>query len=82
MRLQLCSMDSDSSGLCLVDSGSLWLVIMPKSEDQFVERPTVQWFDEWVKEWTLLRTTRNRCRDKLEESIEKPCKDVLAHRTN
>jgi hypothetical protein len=38
--------------------------------------------NEWVKEWTLLRTTRNRCRDKLEESIEKPCKDVLAHRTN
>jgi hypothetical protein len=39
MGLELCSVDSDSSGLCLVDSESLWLVIIPKSKDRFVERP-------------------------------------------
>jgi hypothetical protein len=37
--LELCLVDSDNSGLCLVDSGSLWLVIMPKSKDRYVERP-------------------------------------------
>jgi hypothetical protein len=36
--LELCSVDSDSSGLCPVDSGSLWLVIMPKSKDRLVEQ--------------------------------------------
>jgi hypothetical protein len=51
--------------------------------------------NEWVKEWTLLRTTRHMREPlvvwtdtsgktssgmvKLEESIEKPCSDVLAH---
>jgi hypothetical protein len=30
-------MDSDSSGLYPMDSGSRWLVIMPKSKDQFME---------------------------------------------
>jgi hypothetical protein len=38
MGLELRSVDSDSLGLCSVDSGSLWLVIIPKSKDQFVER--------------------------------------------
>jgi hypothetical protein len=33
MGLELRSVDSDSSGLCLVHSESLWLVIMPKSMD-------------------------------------------------
>jgi hypothetical protein len=51
--------------------------------------------NEWVKKWTLLRTTQ--CKkgplviwidtsgetsagtDKLEEAIEKPCSDVLGH---
>jgi hypothetical protein len=37
MDLELCSVDSDSLGLCPVNSGSLWLVIMPKSKDRFVE---------------------------------------------
>jgi hypothetical protein len=44
--------------------------------------------NEWVKEWTLLRTTQ--CKRgplvittagtyKLKEAIEKPCSDVLAY---
>jgi hypothetical protein len=37
--LKLCSVDSDSSGLCSLDFGSLWLVIMTKYMDRFVERP-------------------------------------------
>jgi hypothetical protein len=40
--LELCSVDSDSSGLCLMDSGSLWLVIMLKSKDRFMERPPMR----------------------------------------
>jgi hypothetical protein len=36
--LELCSMDSDSSGLCPIDSRSPRLVIIPKSKDRFVER--------------------------------------------
>jgi hypothetical protein len=40
--LELCSVDSDSSRLCPVDSESLWLVIMMKSKDQFVERPDMK----------------------------------------
>jgi hypothetical protein len=42
MGLEQCSMDFDSLGLCLVDSGSLWLVIMPKSKDRFMERPPMK----------------------------------------
>jgi hypothetical protein len=42
MGLELCSVDSDSSGLCPVDFGSLWLVIMPKSKDRFMERPPMR----------------------------------------
>jgi hypothetical protein len=42
MGLELCSVDSDISGLCPVDSGSLWLVIMPKSKDRFMERPPMK----------------------------------------
>jgi hypothetical protein len=42
MGLELCSVDSDSSGLCPGDSGSLWLVIIPKSKDRFVERPPMK----------------------------------------
>jgi hypothetical protein len=42
MGLELHSMDSDSSGLYPVDSESLWLVIMPKSKDRFMERPPMK----------------------------------------
>jgi hypothetical protein len=42
MGLELCSMDFDSSGLCPVDSTSMWLVIIPKSKDQFVERSPIR----------------------------------------
>jgi hypothetical protein len=51
--------------------------------------------NEWVKEWTLLRTTRCKrgtlviltdtssetsgVRYKLDEAIEKPCSDILTH---
>jgi hypothetical protein len=42
MGLELRSVDSDSSGLYPIDSGSLWLIIMPKSKDRFVERPPVK----------------------------------------
>jgi hypothetical protein len=38
----LCPMDSDSSGLYPMDSESLWLGIMSKSKDQFMERPTMK----------------------------------------
>jgi hypothetical protein len=37
--LELCSVDYDSSRLYSVDSGCLWLDIMPKSKDRFMERP-------------------------------------------
>jgi hypothetical protein len=37
MGLELCSVDSDSSELYPVDFGSLWLVIIPKSMDRFME---------------------------------------------
>jgi hypothetical protein len=40
--MELCSVDSDSSGLCPVDSGSLWLVIMSKSKDRFVQWPPMR----------------------------------------
>jgi hypothetical protein len=40
--LELRSVDSDSSGLCPVDSGNLWLVIIPKSKDRFMERPPMK----------------------------------------
>jgi hypothetical protein len=36
MGLELCLIDSDSSRHCLVDSSSLWLVIMDKSKDRFI----------------------------------------------
>jgi hypothetical protein len=36
--LELCSVDFDSSGFYPVESGSLWLVIMPKSKYWFVEQ--------------------------------------------
>jgi hypothetical protein len=36
--LELRSMDFDSSGLCLVDSGKPVVDIIPKSKDQFMER--------------------------------------------
>jgi hypothetical protein len=42
MGLELCLVDSDSSGLCPVDSESLWLVIVPKSKDRFMERPPMK----------------------------------------
>jgi hypothetical protein len=41
-RLELCSVHSDNSGLCPVDSKSPWLVIMPKSKDWFIERPPMR----------------------------------------
>jgi hypothetical protein len=42
MGLELCLVDFDGLGLCSVDSGSLWLVIMPKSKDRFMERPPMR----------------------------------------
>jgi hypothetical protein len=39
---ELRSADSDSSGLYPVDSRSPWLDIMPKSKDQFMERPPMK----------------------------------------
>jgi hypothetical protein len=35
-------MDSNSLGLCPIDSGNLWLVIMPKSKDRFMEQPPMK----------------------------------------
>jgi hypothetical protein len=40
--LELCSVDSDSLRLSPVDSESMWLVIMPKSKDQFIEQPPMK----------------------------------------
>jgi hypothetical protein len=40
--LELHVVDSDSSGLYPMDSGSLLLVIMPKSKDRFVDRPPMK----------------------------------------
>jgi hypothetical protein len=40
--LELGSVDSDSSRLCLVDYGRLWLVIMPKSKDRFMQQPPMR----------------------------------------
>jgi hypothetical protein len=40
--LELRSVDSDSSGLCPVDSGKPVVDIIPKSKDQFVERPPMK----------------------------------------
>jgi hypothetical protein len=40
--LELCSVDSDSSVLYPVDFESLWLVIMAKSKDRFVEQPPMR----------------------------------------
>jgi hypothetical protein len=42
MDLELCSVDSDSLGLYPVDSRSLWLVIMLKSKDRFMEQPPMR----------------------------------------
>jgi hypothetical protein len=36
--LELRSVDSNGLGLCPRDSESLWLVIIPKSKDRFMER--------------------------------------------
>jgi hypothetical protein len=40
--LELCSVDSDSSGLRPVDSGKPVVDIVPKSKDRFVERPPMK----------------------------------------
>jgi hypothetical protein len=40
--LELCWMDSDSSGLCSMDSGSLWLIIIPKSKDRLMVQPSMK----------------------------------------
>jgi hypothetical protein len=40
--LELRSVDSDSSGLCPVDSGKPVVDIIPKSENQFMERPPMK----------------------------------------
>jgi hypothetical protein len=42
MGLELCSVDSDSSGLYLVDFRILWLIIIPKSKNWFMERPPMK----------------------------------------
>jgi hypothetical protein len=38
MGLELSLVDFDNSGLCPGDSRSLWLVIIPKSKDRFMEQ--------------------------------------------
>jgi hypothetical protein len=40
--LELRSVHSDSSGLCPVDSGKPVVDIIPKSMDQFMERPPMK----------------------------------------
>jgi hypothetical protein len=40
--LELRSVDCDSSGLCLVDSGNPVVDIIPKSMDRFMERPPMK----------------------------------------
>jgi hypothetical protein len=40
--LELRLVDSDSLGLCPVDFGSPWLVVIPKSKDRFMERPQMK----------------------------------------
>jgi hypothetical protein len=40
--LELCLVDSDSLGLYPMDFGSVWLVIIPKSKDRFMERPSMK----------------------------------------
>jgi hypothetical protein len=42
MGMEPCSLDSDNLGLCLVDSRSMWLVIILKSKGWFVERPHIK----------------------------------------
>jgi hypothetical protein len=42
MGLKLHSVDSDRSGLCLVDSRSLCFVIISKSKDWFMEQPPMK----------------------------------------
>jgi hypothetical protein len=42
MDLELRSVDSNSLGLCPGDSGSLWLGIIPKSKDRFMEQPPIK----------------------------------------
>jgi hypothetical protein len=42
MDLELCLVDSDSLGLYSMDSKSMWLVIIPKSKDRFMERPAMK----------------------------------------
>jgi hypothetical protein len=42
MGLELCSVDSESSGLYPVDFRRMWLVIIPKYKDWFVERPPMK----------------------------------------
>jgi hypothetical protein len=42
MGLELRSVDSDSSGLCPVDSEKPVVDIIPKSKDQFMERPPMK----------------------------------------
>jgi hypothetical protein len=40
--LELRSVDSDSSGLCQVDSRKPVVDIIPKSKDRFMERPPMK----------------------------------------
>jgi hypothetical protein len=40
--LELRSVDSDSSGLCPVDSGKLVVDTIPKSKDRFMVRPPMK----------------------------------------
>jgi hypothetical protein len=32
----------DGNGICWCDAGSLWIVIIPKSKDRFMERPPMK----------------------------------------
>jgi hypothetical protein len=38
----ICWCDADGSKLVWCDAGSLWIVIIPKSKDRFMERPPMK----------------------------------------
>jgi hypothetical protein len=62
-RMELCSVDCDNLGLCLVDSKSLWLVIIPKSKDQFMEWPPMKIVQPWAYTWWEVESrSSERCK--------------------
>jgi hypothetical protein len=42
MRMELVGVMPTVQGFVRCDAGSLWLVIMPKSKDRFMERPPMK----------------------------------------